>query len=50
MYYVAAGHYHDDANYDEMGDYVFRIMTMIMRIKPVHMIGLRTSGPAKERE
>ena len=28
----------------------FRIMTMIMRIKPVHMIGLRTSGPAKERE
>ena len=28
----------------------FRIMTIIMRIKPVHMIGLRTSGPAKERE
>ena len=21
MYYIAAGHYHDDANYDKMGDF-----------------------------
>ena len=24
MYYIAAGHYHDDANFDEMGDFVFQ--------------------------